>query len=73
VNEDHDTQLWMSGMPVKFVKWTPNGLIYHRVGSQETMAHLSRGTIQRLLREDVLRIEGYHPEWASSEGLADLE
>ncbi|MBN1200915.1 MAG: hypothetical protein JXJ20_03565 [Anaerolineae bacterium] len=68
IEQRPDTRMWMSGIEVKFFKWTPNGLIYTRVGSQETMAYLSRNTIHRLLEEGVLRIQGYRPAWAYLDG-----
>ncbi len=45
--EEHDTRLWMGGVEVDFLKWTPHGLIYNRVGSRETLANLTRGTVRR--------------------------
>jgi hypothetical protein len=62
--EEHDTRLWMGGIEVEFIKWTPHGLVYTRVGSTETLANLSRNTVIRLLQEGTLRIEGYRPAWA---------
>lgn len=67
MSEEQDTQLWMGGMQVEFVRWTPHGLIYTRVGSRETLANLTRSTVKRLLKEGTLMIEGYRPDWASSE------
>ena len=59
----NETRLYLGGVPVDFVKWTGRGLIYTRVGSQETMAHLSRSTVLRLIEEGTLEVEGYSPEW----------
>jgi hypothetical protein len=39
------TQLWLGGMHVSFVKWTPNALIYARPGSNDTLGHLSRALV----------------------------
>lgn len=64
---ENKTRVWLGGMEVQFVKWTPNAMIYTRYGSQETMAHLPRSTVQRLLRENMLRIEGDCPDWATLE------
>ncbi len=61
--EEHDTRLWMGGVEVDFLKWTPHGLIYNRVGSRETLANLTRGTVRRLVQEGTLRIEGFRPAW----------
>ena len=65
--ERQDTRLWMGGVEVEFIKWTPHGLVYNRVGSTETLANLSRGTVIRLQQEGMLRIEGYRPAWAEPE------
>ncbi len=65
-NRSH-TQLWIGGVQVGFVKWTPNALLYNMVGSQDTIGHLSRGTVQRLIREGTLVIEGERPDWATDE------
>lgn len=59
----NDTRLWLSGVPVEFVKWTPRGLVYVGLGSQETLTNLSRGMVKRMLRDGLLRIEGYMPDW----------
>jgi hypothetical protein len=64
VDDQETTRLWLGGMEVDFVKWMPTGLIYTRVGSQETIAHLPRASVQRLLQDGTLRIEGYRPGWA---------
>ncbi len=63
-DEPLTTRLWMGGVEVDFLRWTAHGLIYTRVGSRETMANLTRGTLRRLLQEGTLRIEGYRPDWA---------
>lgn len=67
MSEESPTQLWLGGMQVEFVKWTQSGLIYTRVGSQETLANLTRSTIRRLLKEGMLVIEGFRPDWAIPE------
>jgi hypothetical protein len=71
LNDEHETRLWLGGVEVQFIKWTPNGLIYNRVGSLETVAHLSKSTIHRLLDEGTLYIEGYRPDWAYPEADED--
>jgi hypothetical protein len=60
------TQLWLGGMHVSFVKWTPNALIYARPGSNDTLGHLSRALVQRLLHEGTLVINGERPDWAQT-------
>lgn len=67
MNPEDETQLWMGGVPVHFVKWSAHGLIYARVGSQETLANVTRSTVKRLLAEGILVIKGYRPEWACPE------
>lgn len=64
MSQEDETRLWMGGMPIQFVRWTAHGLIYARVGSQETMANLTRTTVKRLLKDGTLVIEGYRPDWA---------
>jgi hypothetical protein len=63
-----DTKVWLSGIPVNFVKWTPNGLVYTQVDPESTAAHISRGTIKRLMVEGLLEIEGFRPDWAYFDG-----
>jgi hypothetical protein len=65
--EPLSTQLWLGGMRVEFIRWTNSGVIYARVGSQETLANLTRSTVRRLLKEGMLVIEGYRPDWATPE------
>ena len=67
MSEQPSTQLWLGGMRVEFIKWTQSGLIYTRVGSRETLANLTRSTIKRLLKEGMLVIEGYRPDWANAD------
>jgi hypothetical protein len=64
MSQEEETRLWMGGMSIQFVKWTGHGLIYARVGSQETLANLTRSTVKRLLKDGTLVIEGYRPDWA---------
>jgi hypothetical protein len=71
--EQHDTKLWLGGVLVDFVKWTPNALLYNMIGSDDTVGHLSRTTVQRLVREGTLRIEGYRPDWATEEATQEHE
>ena len=61
--QEFNTKLWLGGMPVEFIKWSRHGLIYVRVGSQETVANLSRNTVRRLLKDGTLQIEGFRPAW----------
>lgn len=64
MDDEQDTRLWMGGVEVQFMRWTPHGLIYTRVGSQVTLANLTRTTVRRLLQDGTLRIEGFRPAWA---------
>ncbi len=59
------TQLWMSSIPVEFVKWTPRGLVYHRLGGNgiRELASLNRGMVKRLIHEGLLVVEGHRPDW----------
>jgi hypothetical protein len=64
------TQLWMSSIPVEFVKWTPSGLVYHRLGGNgdRELASLNRGMVKRLIHEGLLLIEGDCPAWVQAAG-----
>jgi hypothetical protein len=64
MDDEQDTRLWMGGVEVQFMRWTPHGLIYTRVGSRATLANLTRTTVKRLLQDGTLRIEGFRPAWA---------
>ena len=57
------TQLWLGGVAVDFVRWTDRGLIYTSLGSHESLTSLSKGMVRRMIRDGLLRIEGYCPEW----------
>ncbi len=63
MSEEGQTRLRLGGMEVDFVKWLPKGLIYTRIGSQETIASLNQATVRRLVRAGTLEIEGYCPAW----------
>ena len=57
------TQLWMSSIPVEFVRWTPSGLVYTRLGGERELASLNRGMVKRLIHEGLLMVEGSAPDW----------
>lgn len=59
-----DTQVWLGGLPVQFVRWGSRALVYVNIGSESTLSSLRRNTVQRLLQDGVLHIEGYRPDWA---------
>ncbi|MCD4685161.1 MAG: hypothetical protein K8S97_04410 [Anaerolineae bacterium] len=63
MSQQRPTQLWMSSIPVEFVKWTPNGLIYNRLGGDRETASLNRGMVKRLVHEGLLEIRGDCPDW----------
>ena len=67
MSNEHQTRLRLGGMEVDFVKWLPKGLIYTRIGSEETIASLNQASVRRLVREGTLEIEGYCPEWVWSD------
>lgn len=67
MSDSQDTRVWLGGVPVSFVQWMPTGLVYTRVGSTDTAAHLSRSTVKRLIREGMLKFEGYYPDWVYEE------
>lgn len=66
-----DTRLWMSGVPVRFVKWTDRGLVYSGMGTEHDLSSLTKGMVKRLLRDGLLVIEGYRPDWVHHENGLD--
>ncbi len=44
-----NTRLWMSGVPVRFVKWTERGLVYAGMGTEHDLSSLTKGMVKRLL------------------------
>ncbi len=61
-----DTRLWMSGVPVRFVKWNDRGLVYASMGGDHDLSSLTKGMVKRLLRDGLLVVEGFRPDWVHS-------
>jgi hypothetical protein len=59
----NETRVRWDGTPVKFVRWTEKGLVFHWDDPRETAIHMPRGTVMRLMAKGVLEIEGYLPDW----------
>lgn len=68
MSQDEETRLIMSNVPVRFIRWTPHGLVYTGIGSEEKLSHLNRGMVRRLVQEGILDIQGYRPVWVDSNG-----
>jgi hypothetical protein len=58
-----NTRVWWDGAPVRFIRWTEKGLVFHWGDPNETAIHMPRGTVVRLMEKGVLEIEGYLPDW----------
>ena len=64
---DTTTRIWWDNEEVKFVGWTEKALVFHWEDPRETLIHMPRGAVMRLMDKGVLRVEGYIPVWLRSE------
>ncbi len=58
------TRLWWDDSEVEFIRWSDKSLVFSWGNTTDTAVHLSRGTVVRLLKNGVLRVEGELPDWA---------
>ncbi len=63
MNEISETRIFWEDNEVCFIKWTNEGLAFNWDDPRETAINMPRGTVRRLMKKGVLRIEGDKPEW----------